>query len=49
MGHASLLREGLCRHIFIIAFDTQSMHLTGWNEWEEEEDGCLQTYLRPLS
>lgn len=34
MGHASLLREGLCRHIFIVSFE--SMRLTGLNECEKE-------------
>lgn len=36
MGHASLLKEGLCRHIFIISFE--SVSLTGLNECEKKED-----------
>lgn len=46
MGHASLLKEGLCRHVFIISFE--SMTLTGLNEWVEEED-ILHIPLRTLN
>lgn len=34
VGHASLLKEGLCRHIIIASF--KSMRLTGLNECEKE-------------
>lgn len=46
MGHASLLKEGLCRHTFIISFE--SVSLTGLNECEKEQD-ILHICLRTLS
>lgn len=46
MGHDSLLKEGLCRHIFIISLE--SVSLTGLNECEKKED-ILHVRLTTLS